>query len=174
MIAKLLDKVAAWALSKYPAGPYRGSEDPRRAFVIETDGNPYMTRIVLPKVFGIVPMLNRFHRHDIDRALHNHPWGWAVSIVLSGSYEETRLCPDADDSLAVLRGVGDHEAQLEDFTFARTVKWFNVLRDTDYHKVDKLRGDVWTLFITGPKSQDWGFLVNSVHVPWRKYFGKKR
>ncbi|MGN6103521.1 MAG: hypothetical protein ACTHU0_00210 [Kofleriaceae bacterium] len=53
------------------------------------------------------------------------------------------------------------------------MRFFNRLTDTDYHRVRELRGDVWTLFITGPRVQDWGFLVDGDHVPWTKYLGKE-
>ena len=62
------------------------------AYTIETDGDPYLTRILLSRLlpikrlFGIGVYLHRFHRPDIDQHLHNHPWRWAASLILNGSY----------------------------------------------------------------------------------------
>ncbi len=153
MIAGLLRKFAAWALAKNAPGGYAGEDDERWAYTIETLGDKYLTRVFLaPKIAGLVrPMLHNFHRPDSDRYLHNHPWRWAFSIVLSGSYDEERLVDDSGE------------------TKHRRVRWFNVLRADDYHRVTKLHGDVWTLFVTGPRVQDWGFLVDGERVPWTEY-----
>src|SRR5437588_5646356 len=40
---------------------------------------------------------------------------------------------------------------------SRRVRWFNFLRGSDFHRITKLDGDVWTLFVTGPRAQSWGF-----------------
>lgn len=175
MLAYLFRKLEKWALSKNPDGPYAGVEDKRWAWTAETDGSPYMSRIQFPwRVFGIKPMLNHFHRQDIDRDLHNHPWKWALSIVLCGSYDETRVHPDAEDYCKLYKASGAGQARRSDFTYRRRVRWWNLLRDTDYHKVDKLHGDVWTFFISGPKTPDgkWGFLVKDSHVDSVTYLGR--
>lgn len=158
MLSRLLDKVARWALSKNPSGGYSGEDDKRWAYVIETDGSPYLTRVLLPKIFGLRPMLHHFHRPDSDRNLHNHPWAWAFSLILSGSYNEERLVDS--DVCEETRSVG-------------RVRWWNKLTSKDYHAVTQLHGDVWTLFITGKHVQDWGFMVDGRHVPWRQYLGVK-
>ena len=158
MISWLLNKFANWALSKNKPGSYQGEDDNRWAYVIETDGSPYLTRILSPRIFGYRVFLHHFHRPDIDQHLHNHPWKWAASLILNGSYTEERL-----------EGVYGTQA----ITFTQKVKRFNLLRDTDYHKVLELHGDVWTLFLTGPRIQDWGFLVEGQHVPWTEYLMKK-
>lgn len=65
------------------------------------DGDVYMQRY---RVFGWMPgnsgspgpnlYLHRFLRPDEDGELHNHPWRWAVSVMLAGGYAEERLAPD--------------------------------------------------------------------------------
>lgn len=164
MLAFLLNKFANWALSKNAPGGYAGEDDKRWAYVIETDGSPYLTRIMFPRVLGVRVFLHRFHRGDGDQDLHNHPWKWAASLVLCGAYTEERL-----------EGVLEHITGLKPTTMTvdRLITHFNFLRDTDYHRVDKLHGDVWTLFVTGPRTQDWGFLVDGKHVPYQTYLGKK-
>ena len=80
--------------------------------------------------------LHRFHQSDAE--LHNHPWKWAFSIVLKGSYLEERQGKKT-----------------------RLVRWFNFIRSTDFHRIAELSdGEVLTLFVAGPlHGKGWGFLV---------------
>ena len=86
--------------------------------------------------------LHNFNRSDDDRALHDHPW-WNVSILLSGSYREHG--PNGSSKLRrpgniVVRGaMSAHRVEL--------------LRDAEGRELP-----VWTIFLTGPKTRDWGFL----------------
>lgn len=155
MLSSVLSRFATWALSKNAPGPYKGEDDKRWAYTIETDGDKYLTRILSPRFLGVRVYLHHFHRPDGDRNLHNHPWRWAASLLLSGSYDEERLA------------VPEVEGCLE--TQVRHVRRFNYLTDQDYHAVKKLHGDVWTLFVIGPSKQDWGFLTDKGHVSWREY-----
>lgn len=143
MIARLLNRFAAWALEHRPVDS-PSSKQPARigAYVITdyTDGSPYITRVLLPRVFGIRPLLHRIHKPDSDRAMHNHPWRWAFSVVLAGSYDEERPVKGR-----------------ESFVQTRRVSRWNLIRSTDFHRISHLHGEVWTLFITGPRIQDWGF-----------------
>lgn len=118
------------------------------------DGSPYLTRAMLPRFLGVRIMLHHFHRPDEDDCMHNHPWEWALALVLKGSYVETRMPP------------------LE-ATRTRVVRFFNFITQHDYHKIDSLKGDVWTLFITGPRLQDWGFLTPQGHVPWKEFLKRR-
>ena len=147
--SKILQRFTTWALSKNPATePYREG-DPSWAHVIGSP-TPYMTRmrsapVKLPLIGNLQVRLHHFHRPDVGPHLHNHPFRWAISIVLSGSYRETRF------------RVGSAPVD-------RNVRHFNVLTDRDYHMIQQLHGDVWTLFVVGPRVQQWGFLVNGRHV----------
>lgn len=132
-------------------------------------GTPYLTRVLFPwiPILGCRPMLHKFHRPDGDRALHNHPWKWSLSVVLAGEYMEDRVLPDESQ----MYGAPWYEARL--------VRWFNYLRDTDFHRITELRGNVYTLFVTGPRTQDWGFLSEDATslddvVQWRTYIDLKR
>jgi hypothetical protein len=176
MLARLLDKFAAWALARNAArhgGGFRKPDDPRWAFTIGIGDSPYLTRVMLPwRVLGIQPYLHHMHRADADRDLHNHPFAWAFSIVLCGSYDERRLVDDAEDCrnlYAASTGVAPNEVGLEHFVVHRRIRWFNLLTRDDYHKIERLHGEVWTLFVTGPRVQDWGFLVRGKHVPHSEY-----
>lgn len=81
--------------------------------------------------------LHRFLRSDPD-GLHDHPWGWARSIVLSGWYQEER----------------------RDRTRVRKAgNTYGMTGDT-FHRVHLPLGsrEVWTLFFHGPYVKHWGFL----------------
>jgi hypothetical protein len=105
-----------------------------------------------PKVGAVWPAvswsiyLHRFHRGDVDRELHSHPWKWAVSLVLVGGYIEERRTVDGRIETKVI-GPGS----------------INRLRATDFHRVDLIDGEAWTLF-----------LVGSREIPWREFLASKQ
>jgi hypothetical protein len=117
-------------------------------------GNPYPNAI-WPEGWGLY--IHRFHQSDIDQELHNHPWNWALSFVIAGGYIEER------------RNEFDQVTQ-------RGVKplSFNFIRSTDFHRVDLVEDDCWTLFLTGPKARSWGFWdrTTKVYTPWREFLAR--
>lgn len=136
-------------------------DDPHRlpkTYTIEdyVTNEPYLTRTVFRRVLGLRPLLHKFHRPDNDRALHNHPWKWSLSIILCGSYTEERL---------------DLHTGTTDI---RRLRFFNFLTEHDYHRVSELHGNVWTLFITGPRIQDWGFMTPAGFVDHRTYIATQK
>lgn len=186
--SRLLRRFTDWALSKNAPGTYVGEDDPRWAYTITTDGKPYLTRVLLSRWLGLRRFvdvgiyLHHFHRDDGDQPLHNHPWEWAASLVLSGAYVEERLDQVVETVPSYSTKCGQ-QCDLPEcvvsgtvrqiLTDTRLVRFFNRLTKADYHRVRELKGDVWTLFITGPRVSDWGFLVDGEHVPWAKYLGKE-
>ncbi len=109
---------------------------------------PYLERYFLFSFLGITGYLHRFVGSDPDRGLHDHPWPWAASFILSGSYVEER----EDES--------------------KEVRWFNFLKGKDFHRVILPEGwkTVWTLFIHREKRiKTWGFLRPSGEVEEYKY-----
>lgn len=112
----------------------------------DPDGDPGPARIPwLPSV-----RIHHIRRPDNDRDLHDHPWN-ARTIVLRGWYEE-----ELPGNRMRVRLRGDTGRLL-----------FG-----EYHRIDEISADgVWTLFITWKKRGTWGFLVDGVKVPWRKYLG---
>ncbi len=113
-------------------------------FIDGEQGEPYLERYYLFGAFGWHVYLHRFVDSDPDRGLHDHPWSRAVSLVLSGGYDEMR---------PVAGNLGPAESR-----FIRPWR-FNFLRGEDFHRVI-LRGKqpAWTLFSHGPRVKGWGFL----------------
>ncbi len=125
---------------------------------LREDARERPRRHLIPRVF-----LHRFHRSDADGELHSHPWAWAVAIVLSGGYSEERRVPPMN---------------MSDWGVERTVvrRTFgpgsvNVIRADDYHRVDLLEDESWSLFISGPKLADWFFWDRETGdtTPWREF-----
>jgi len=119
---------------------------------IKIQGVPYLTRYYLigkDTTGGKFSLfLHHFHTSDQRDELHNHPWRWAFSLILSGGYSEERI----ESSRGCLYGriirrdVGPGS--------------INFIRANDFHRADlydEERG-AWTLFFAGPRSQDWGFV----------------
>ena len=118
------------------------------------DGEPYLSRYC---IYGWMPgkerkypfsiYLHRFHTPDLDRALHNHPWKWAVSLVLNGGYLEKR------------------EASLRRLWPGN----LNIINHDTFHCIREIEEKTWTLFIVGPKVSSWGFSIpGRGFVPWRQ------
>lgn len=125
----------------------------KRTYIIYTDGKKYLQRTYIIKK-GLLPevFLHKFYASDSDRHLHNHPWEWAKSLILKGSYKEEKNF--GVDKLIACHNPGD----------------FNSISKYDYHRVT-LCGDqpVVTLFVAGKRTQGWGFWVDGKHVPWQDY-----
>lgn len=136
------------------------------------DGSPYLTRYFLllkDRVFGNL-FLHHFHSSDMDYdsdgeggityLLHNHPFKWSVSFVLSGGYTEERR-----DQYGLV--------------YTRIVKpfTFNFISDKVFHRVQLLdeKKGAWTLFLTGSrKNKSWGFWnrKTKVYKDYKDQFSK--
>jgi hypothetical protein len=138
---------------------------------IKIDGKPYLTRYFLTgkntRETGERPhlFLHHFHMSDQDRELHDHPYT-GLSLILRGGYVEERKSVIrldlalAQDASNVTKSV----VQVPVYSEVR-VKTFlpgmlNRLRLGDFHRtvlIDEENG-AWTLFLTGRRKTDWGFL----------------
>lgn len=126
---------------------------------------------------------------DQDPDPHDHPW-WFFSIVLWGGYVERWLRRGHGMTLRI----GDEDVnvwdladrggiQITDPMFQREVdnafrhghfrriRRLSFHRATDVHQITSLsrRRGAWTLFITGPEVQKWGFQTPTGHVRWEDY-----
>ncbi|MCU1279844.1 MAG: hypothetical protein JWM53_3390 [bacterium] len=116
---------------------------PRRVSIAFSDGRLKMRRFYLVgsgDTLGV--MLHQFVADEEEGTLHDHPWRWGVSLMLSGGYFEERL-----------DGAG-----------RRRTRWvapgrLNVVRGDRFHRVALRAGrPAWTLFLHGPRARPWGFL----------------
>jgi hypothetical protein len=167
-IDERLDAFARYICETRPARidvPGSTDVDEIRGYVIPGhDGSPYMTRILFPRVLGVRVMLHNIHREDHERDLHDHPWP-AVSLILRGSYDEERPVPC-------------HHADECSVTVTKRVRWYNWLRVGDWHRITKLHGNVWTLFVSGERTTTWGFREwcddgTWIKTPSKEYIAKR-
>jgi hypothetical protein len=110
------------------------------------DEQPYLERYHLMRLpFGYRVYLHRFVDSDPGRGLHNHPWKHAVSLLLCGSYRETRM----------LRADSDNALQQRELRPGR----LNFISGDVFHRINLAPGsECWSLFVHAPKASDWGFL----------------
>lgn len=132
----------------------------RPARLINLNGERYLERYYIGKLFGATFYLHRFIKADAREPLHNHPWGWGRSLVLAGSYIESRV---TDISAATSGGV---------LTERSRVSWWSVVNGNTFHRIEASEPETWTLFFHGPrtmvrcgscsKPKGWGFLDKGV------------
>jgi hypothetical protein len=100
-----------------------------------------------------LPFSMRIHhikRADDGRELHDHPFDYRT-IILHGWYKEENVFGEQ-----ALRWPGETRAS----------------RAQTFHRIANVsEGGVWTLFIMGPRINDWGFLVAGRKVYWKTYLG---
>lgn len=135
---------------------------------IKIDGKPYLTRCYLlgkDWKWGNI-YLHHFHSSDQGDELHSHPWKWGLSFVLAGGYWEERSRDPMTwefDPRNPLKG--DNPFPHRAFPVPiekRDIRpgGLNLIKVTDFHRVDLKdeKNGAWTLFFTGPRSTEWGFL----------------
>lgn len=109
------------------------------------DSTLYLLRLhILQCPLGAV-MVHWIYHPDPQPDLHDHPVAF-LSIVIRGWYrEQTPSGP-------------------------RTIRWFNVVRPTDQHRIDAMSpGGVITLVFCGHGVRTWGFHTSNGWVPWWHY-----
>lgn len=119
--------------------------------IIDDNGQPYLERYYIASLLGVRVYLHRFVASDPDRGLHDHPWAWAVSLILAGWYiEETRSGGFARNRINFLVGDNFHRVVLP---------------------IDGQ--DVWTIFIHRQgRAKAWGFIrefPNQHTLLWHEY-----
>lgn len=111
----------------------------------------------------------KFHQILIsdEECLHNHPWPF-LSLMLKGSYTEyiqalpwkrrrTWSAPKFSDK---------NSFPVQHKTFSAPCILF---RPASWNHRLQLDKPVWTLVITGPKIQTWGFFTKWGWVHWKEY-----
>lgn len=117
--------------------------------IISDDGKPYLERYFIAQFLGMTFYLHRFVGSDPDRGLHDHPWRWAMTFILSGFgyVEETRY------------GLEQR-------------RWFGFFSGQHFHRVHLFNGPVWTLFIhSSTRVKPWGFWRHTVS-PTQEWTGR--
>lgn len=123
--------------------------------------NPYLSRWILvgsgKGARGLFPRsrlkvcLHRIHRSDAEKELHSHPWRVAVSIILAGGYREERRQPAG---ISIDEGATWYYLVDERTLTAGSV---NVIDGDDFHRLEVLEDDAWSLFIAWDDCKPWAF-----------------
>lgn len=94
--------------------------------------------------------IHRIHRSDADAHLHDHSWPY-YALQLSGLM---------------------HEVQPSG-TYKRRPGYLRVRGSHSLHRLVLPPGrDVFSLFLGGPRSRRWAFMVNGKRVDYGKYLGQ--
>ena len=125
---------------------YRLSAHLRCRVIRGPNQEPYLERYHLLRLpFGVHLYLHRFVASDPGRALHNHPWRSALSLVLCGHYSETRLGNSKQQYALQKRVIGAGS--------------LNYISGKIYHRINLEPGqEAWTLFVHTRSQRSWGFL----------------
>lgn len=163
----------------FPTNPFPFGDQRPPDLIIEPE-NPYMLRwhlIPRNRFFNIY--LHKFLRSDDDRALHDHPWSWNLSLILKGEYIE-HMPENPKTYGKIVDNFFAPEFKDWDFDTIKKVRraWRPIFRKgVTPHRVelfgDALHPDftsenyhngtlppdkpVWTIFITGSNVREWGF-----------------
>lgn len=108
--------------------------------------------------------IHQMHAPDLDPALHDHPWPWAVSWVMLGGYCEDRFKGRQENDLARFWGPVSSEQGYENSKSQRRLQApaFNLLRGSTFHRLAALANEpTFTLFLAGPRAgkKPWGYIV---------------
>lgn len=169
--------VADWLIRRAMKRPYSP---------IVKDGELYMERYWLfnpypdtgqsgaDRPWWHLPISIRIHcirLPDQDAHRHDHPWN-ARTFILRGWYAEQRPVEIGAAIAKAFPKVAGNLKGTIDTTFYRFSGDTARLKFGEYHRITEVPiGGVWTLFVTGPHRGVWGFLVDGVKVPWRRYLG---
>jgi hypothetical protein len=112
----------------------------------------------LPSVY-----INCIHSPDHDSAVHNHPWPWAITLGLLGSYIEHRALSFTPSSRASVNTVSEHPRRSPFCYLLRRKDWHRIADTVPSYAAAGHEG-VWTLFVAAPRvfSKPWGYVVDGL------------
>lgn len=138
------------------------------------DGGLYMERewLIEKSEHGPAARVHRIHRSDLDRAAHNHPWNHFSVILEHGYYELVPsvnckmnlsvMPPHLREQVGALEPLLAIERNVGDVIF-RTPN----MRHKLIVRAQSLKP--LTLFVTAPKTQEWGFFTQNGFVVHTDY-----
>lgn len=111
------------------------------------------------KRFPFNVFIHKFLKSDPDD-VHDHPWPYATLILKGGYYE---WIPQFDN---------------DGKKIAETRHWrgpghFRICGANSYHRIE-LDPNItaWSMFMPGPQTRQWGFLVNNKWIESEEYLSK--
>lgn len=126
---------------------------------------PYLERYYLflkdRNLFPFNIFLHKFLKGDPDD-VHDHPWPYAT-IILKGGYWEW---------VPVFNTLG---RKISEYREWRGPGSFRTCSANSYHRIELEPGiTAWTLFMPGPHTREWGFLVNNKWIQHEQYLKDRK
>lgn len=126
--------------------------------------DPYLLRwFVIPRNRFFNIYLHKFCKSDDDRALHDHPWIFNVSILLKGEYIEHKFVNYEDECMETY--TKNRRQFIPYFRWGDSPHRVELLEDS----FTTLEKPVWTLFMTGFRVRRWGFYCPKGWKYWRDF-----
>lgn len=160
-------------LRRDPSGATRVAVRPH-----DPRSQPYLSRWYIIRSRWLCLYLHRIDSSDDDRAMHDHR-SWTISLLLEGEYDEITIEPGAMRRWRRMRDKYPHILACHSTAGWAQVRyrrrpWLPVFRRADRpHRLEVVRGPVWSLFLTGPDvlglGRRWGFHGKRGWVHWRDW-----
>jgi hypothetical protein len=137
----------------------------KRIVMDRVENAPYLERYYLflreRERFPFNVFLHKFLKSDPDD-VHDHPWPYAT-LILKGGYWEW---------VPVFNTLGQKISEIQHW---RGPGHFRVSSANSYHRIE-LDPNItaWTLFMSGPKQREWGFLVKNKWIQWEQYLKQRK
>jgi hypothetical protein len=138
--------------------------DRKRVIMDRQCNEPLLTRYYLflkeRKYFPFNVFLHKFHKGD-PGDVHDHPWPYFTLVLKGGYYEYT-------PNFKYGKMVGE------------TKHWrgpghWRICSSYSYHRIELKDGVTpWTLFMPGPQTREWGFLVKNKWIHNDSYLYDKQ
>ena len=133
--------------------------DRKRVIMDRQCNEPLLTRYYLflkeRKNFPFNVFLHKFHKGD-PGDVHDHPWPY-FTLILKGGYYEWVLGKNCE--VRKWRGPGH----------------FRFCSANSYHRIELKEGVTpWTLFMPGPQTREWGFLVKDKWIHNDNYLEERK
>lgn len=138
--------------------------DRHRVILDRVGQEPYLERYYVflkdRKYFPFNIFVHKFLKSDPDD-VHDHPWPY-VTLILRGGYYE--WIPEFDS-----QGL-----QIGETRYWRGPGHFRICSSHSYHRIELNPGiTAWTMFMPGPQSREWGFLVNNKWIQHDQYLQRR-
>jgi hypothetical protein len=139
--------------------------DRKRIIMDRQCNEPLLTRYYLflkeRKNFPFNVFLHKFHKGD-PGDVHDHPWPYFTLILAGGYYEWIpQFHNDGTMSCEVRKWRGPGH--------------FRFCSATSYHRIELKENVIpWTLFMPGPQTREWGFLVKDKWIHNDSYLYDKQ
>lgn len=122
--------------------------------VIGDENCPFLKRWVLRGSLCSI-RVHHFYPDHVEDVAHSHPWCF-LTLVLRGGYVDTSCHQDIERSYDHMH-VGSLRFRMRNHT----------------HKTKTGPDGAWTIVLTGPVTEHWGFWEKGIFIPHRRYFRKR-